>query len=105
MQEDLVSLYQGDGQPPTDDAVLHLLATRYKRNLPYTQLGYSNLVVINPYQSLELLNDATLQYYAEIGYRDLSEKKPALQPHIYDLATRIYFNMRRTGQDQSIILR
>ncbi|CEP14390.1 hypothetical protein [Parasitella parasitica] len=102
---DLVSLYQIGGQPPSEEAISNLLASRYKRNLPYTQLGYSILIVINPYQHLELLNDATLQSYAEIGYRNLSATKPTLQPHVYALAAKVYFNMRRTGQDQSIILR
>ncbi|KAI8645448.1 chitin synthase-domain-containing protein [Parasitella parasitica] len=101
---DLVSLYQTGGQPPSEETISNFLASRYKRNLTYTQLGYSNLVVINPYQQLELLNNTTLQSYAEIGYRDLSATQPALQPHVYALATRVYFNMRRTGQDQSIIL-
>lgn len=109
MQEDsrtdLVSLYNVGGSPPTEDSISNLLANRYKRNLPYTQLGYSNLVVVNPYQHLELLNDATLKSYAEIGYKDLSEHKQSLQPHVYELATRVYFHMRRTGEDQSVILR
>ncbi|GAN00666.1 chitin synthase [Mucor ambiguus] len=108
MQEDprtdLVSLYQLGGQPPSEEAISNLLASRYKHNLPYTQLGYSSLIVVNPYQPLELLNDATLRSYADIGYKDLSENKPALQPHVYELATKVYFNMRRTGEDQSIIL-
>lgn len=102
---DLISLYSLNGSPPTEEAILNFLANRYKKNLPYTQLGYSTLIVINPYQHLELLNDATLESYAEIGYRDLSDHKPALQPHVYDLATKVYFHMRRTGEDQSIILR
>ena len=109
MQEDsrtdLVSLYQLGGPPPSEEAVSNMLASRYKRTLPYTQLGYSSLIVVNPYQPLELLNDATLRSYADIGYKDLSEKKPALQPHVYELATKVYFNMRRTGEDQSVILR
>lgn len=109
MQEDsrtdLVSLYNVGGSAPTEDTISNLLANRYKRNLPYTQLGYSNLIVVNPYQHLELLNDATLKSYAEIGYKDLSEKKQSLQPHVYELATRVYFHMRRTGEDQSVILR
>lgn len=102
---DLVSLFNVGGSPPTEEAISNFLAARYKRNLPYTQLGYSNLIVVNPYQPLELLNDATLRSYAEIGYKDLSEQKPALQPHVYELATKVYFHMRRTGEDQSIILR
>ncbi|GAA5817346.1 hypothetical protein MFLAVUS_010890 [Mucor flavus] len=101
---DLVSLFNVGGSPPTEENISNLLANRYKRNLPYTNLGYSNLVVINPYQPLELLNDATLQNYAEIGYKDVSGQKQTLQPHVYELATRLYFHMRRTGEDQSIIL-
>ncbi|KAI8330035.1 chitin synthase-domain-containing protein [Blakeslea trispora] len=101
---DLASLYVSGAVPPTEGAISNLLSNRYKRNLPYTQLGYSNLVVINPYQPLEILNDATLQSYAQTGYKDLSEQKPSLQPHIYELATRVYFHMRRTGEDQSVIL-
>lgn len=102
---DLVSLYTLSGLPPTEDAILNFLSNRYTRKLPYTQLGYSTLVVINPYQHLELLNDATLNSYADIGYRDLSDEKPLLQPHVFDLATKVYFHMRRTGEDQSVILR
>lgn len=102
---DLVSLFNVGGSPPTEENISNLLANRYKRNLPYTNLGYSNLVVINPYQPLELLNDASLQNYAEIGYKDVSGQKQTLQPHVYELATRVYFHMRRTGEDQSIILR
>jgi chitin synthase len=109
MQEDsrtdLVSLYSQGGAPPSEEAISNLLANRYKRNLPYTQLGFADLIVINPYQTLELLNDATLKSYAEVGYKDLTAQKPSLQPHVYQLATRVYFHMRRTGQDQSIILR
>lgn len=102
---DLLSLYTLSGSPPTEDAILKFLANRYSKKLPYTQLGYSTLVVINPYQQLELLNDATLNSYGEVGYRDLSEQKPVLQPHVFDLATKVYFHMRRTGEDQSVILR
>jgi chitin synthase len=109
MQEDsrtdLVSLYSQGGAPPSEEAISNFLANRYKRNLPYTQLGFGNLVVINPYQTLELLNDATLKSYAQVGYKDLTAQKLSLQPHVYQLATKVYFHMRRTGQDQSIILR
>ncbi|KAI8977542.1 chitin synthase-domain-containing protein [Mycotypha africana] len=101
---DLVSLYTNDKTIPTEEAVAIFLENRYRRNLPYTQLGYSTLVVVNPYQTLELLNDDTLRSYAEIGYKDLTEQRPSLQPHVYDLATKVYFHMRRTGEDQSVIL-
>ncbi|CEI86116.1 Putative Chitin synthase [Rhizopus microsporus] len=90
--------------PPSEDNITHLLQTRFKRNQPYTRLGHSTLIVVNPYQPLEILNDVTLSTYADIGYRNIVENKPFMQPHVYDLATRVYFHMRRTGEDQSIIL-
>ncbi|KAI8379528.1 chitin synthase [Radiomyces spectabilis] len=101
---DLGCLLTSATQPPTEDSIANLLQSRYKRNQPYTSAGHSNLVVVNPYQPLEILNDATLQSYADAGYRDVSEYKQFMQPHTYDLATRIYFHMRRTGEDQSIVL-
>lgn len=102
--ENLVTLCNGRERPPTEDSICSLLETRYKLNIPYTQLGYSNLIVVNPFQPLELLNDATLELYANAGYKDIHDKKP-LQPHIYEMATKMYFCMRRTGEDQSVILR
>ncbi len=94
-----------NGSTPSEDSITNLLSNRFKRNQPYTRLGYSNLVVINPYQSLEILNNITLKSYADIGYRNVIENKLFMQPHVYELATTTYFHMRRTGEDQSIILR
>ena len=102
---DLVCVLTSATQPPSEDSIVNMLQGRYKRNQVYTRAGHSNLIVLNPYQPLEALNDATLQAYADAGYRDVSENKPFLQPHVYDLAARVYFHMRRTGEDQSIILR
>ncbi|KAL7319392.1 hypothetical protein PS15m_002530 [Mucor circinelloides] len=93
-----------NGQPPTEDSITNLLSSRYKRNQPYTRSGHLNLIVVNPYQPLEILNDATLRSYADVGYRNVIENKHFMQPHVYDLAARVYFHMRRTGEDQSIIL-
>ncbi|KAI8976912.1 chitin synthase [Pilobolus umbonatus] len=106
MQEDstanLSALFSTNNN--NEESITNVLLARYKRGLPYTQLGYSNLVIINPYKPLELLNDASLHAYAETGYKDLSDQKPFLQPHIYELATRAYFHMRRSGEDQNMIL-
>ena len=89
---------------PSEESVAALLQARYKRDQPYTRAGHSNLIVVNPYKTLELLNDHTLQAHADAGYRNVLPKQP-MSPHVYDLAARVYFHMRRTGEDQSIILR
>jgi chitin synthase len=93
------------GQIPSEDSISSLLSSRFKRNQPYIRAGNSNLIVVNPYQPLEILNDATLRSYADIGYRNIADNKSFMQPHVYDLAARVYFHMRRTGEDQSIVLR
>lgn len=102
---DLTCLLTSPGQVPTEDSIANFLQSRYKRSQVYTRAGHANLIVINPFQPLESSNDATLHAYADAGYRDVSEDKPFLQPHVYDLAARVYFHMRRTGEDQSIVLR
>ncbi|KAI8987381.1 chitin synthase [Mycotypha africana] len=101
---DLTCLTNSSGQPPTEDSITNLLASRYKKNQPYTRAGHYNLIVVNPYQPLEILNDATLRSYADVGYRNIVGNKQPMQPHVYDMAARVYFHMRRTGEDQSIIL-
>lgn len=102
---DLLSLLGSSSSAPTEDNISYLLQSRFKHSQPYTRLGHSTLIVVNPYQPLEILNDVTLNTYADIGYRNIAENKIFMQPHVYDLAARIYFHMRRTGEDQSIILR
>ncbi|KAG0754115.1 hypothetical protein G6F63_014795 [Rhizopus arrhizus] len=102
---DLTCLLGSSSSPPSEDNIAHLIQSRFKRNQPYTRLGHSTLIVVNPYQPLEILNDVTLNTYADIGYRNVAENKIFMQPHVYDLATRVYFHMRRTGEDQSIVLR
>ncbi|KAG2185213.1 hypothetical protein INT44_002003 [Umbelopsis vinacea] len=103
-RSDLSCLLGSTPSGPTEESVTTLLQSRFKRDLPYTRLGQSTLVVVNPFKPLELLNDAALNSYAEAGYRDVSGQTIQLQPHVYDLATRVYFHMRRSGEDQSIIL-
>ncbi|KAL0079364.1 glycosyltransferase family 2 protein [Phycomyces blakesleeanus] len=107
MQEDAridLKCLVSTGQPPSEESVTSLLQSRHKRNQPYTRVGQVNLIVVNPYQPLDILNDATLQAYADTGYRNVSEQRLFLQPHVYELAARAYFHMRRSGEDQSILL-
>jgi chitin synthase len=92
---------------PTEEVIASALHLRFKRNLPYTRLGPHHLIVVNCYKPIESLNDASLCQYADAVYRDLDNKEQPLllQPHIYDLAARIYYQLRRASEDQSIVLR
>lgn len=104
-RSDLSCLLTSGSSGPTEEAVVSLLQARFKRDLPYTRLSQSTLVTVNPYKPLDLLSDATLNAYTEAGYKDVTGQTAQLQPHVYDLATRAYFHMRRSGEDQSIVLR
>jgi chitin synthase len=91
---------------PTDDSIISALHMRFKRDLPYTRIGAHHLIVVNTYKAVESLNDASLTQYAATVYRDLeTTNQPQLQPHIYDLAARVYYQLRRASEDQSIVLR
>jgi chitin synthase len=91
---------------PTEESIVSALHMRFKRDLPYTRIGPHHLIVVNCYKPIESLNDASLTQYADAIYRDLDNKQHTqLQPHIYDLAARVYYQLRRASEDQSIVLR
>ncbi|KIO21052.1 hypothetical protein M407DRAFT_29316 [Tulasnella calospora MUT 4182] len=105
---DLISLIQAQGATtvyPTDDAILSLLHARFRFDLPYTRIASTSLIVVNPLKSLANTNDASAADYEEKTYRDLTDSEHNLQPHLYELASRVYLLMRRTSQSQSVVFR
>ncbi|KAG7097579.1 hypothetical protein E1B28_004916 [Marasmius oreades] len=109
---DLVDLVSSSGAAtvyPSDDSVLSVLQARFRADLPYTRIGATNLVVVNPYKTLASVNNASAKEYEERCYRDtnlpmVDSPKP-LQPHLYDLAARIYLVMRRRNESQTVLAR
>ncbi|KAI9456725.1 P-loop containing nucleoside triphosphate hydrolase protein [Boletus coccyginus] len=69
----------------------------------YTSIGSSALVAINPHKYVTSNADSVLQKYAA-SYRDTAENKVPLPPHIFQLAINVCYHMRRTAQDQSLII-
>lgn len=102
---DLTSLVTASGPHPTEDTLLSLLHARFRLDLPYAFIGSSNLLVVNPLKSLANCNDASAADYEEKTYRDVTDAPSTLPPHLYELASRAYLVMRRTGQSQSVIFR
>lgn len=89
----------------TEDVFVACLRERFLHDHIYTALGSSALVALNPHKYVGSNSDAELAAYAH-EYRDsnpgkMSSLKP---PHIFQLANNAYYNMRRTSQDQSIML-
>ncbi|EKM60048.1 glycosyltransferase family 2 protein [Phanerochaete carnosa HHB-10118-sp] len=106
---DLVSSSTSATVHPSDDTILSVLQTRFRQDLPYSRVGSTNYVVVNPYKTLANVNDISAQEYEERSYKDTSlplpGTPPPLPPHLYDLAARVYLMMRRRNESQSVIFR
>ncbi|CAG8613826.1 12456_t:CDS:2 [Cetraspora pellucida] len=100
---DLVQLLPTNNVPPSEEEIISFLSARSKADLPYTRINDSSLVVINPNKPLESMNDASAKEYAEQWYKNTTAEKITLQPHIYELAAKVYFHMRRSAEDQCVI--
>lgn len=90
--------------PVSDDVVVACLRERFMTDNIYTNIGSSGLVALNPHKYVASNSDSIMHKYAA-EYRDTSEHKEPLPPHIFQVANNAYYHMKRTTQDQSIIFR
>lgn len=88
----------------SDDLMVSCLRERFLTDNIYTAINSSALVAVNPHKYIPSNADSVLFKYAA-EYRNTSEEKASLPPHIFQLANNAYYHMRRTTQDQCIILR
>ncbi|KAH9045953.1 glycosyltransferase family 2 protein [Lactarius hengduanensis] len=95
---DLVTL-----SPLSDDTIVSCIRERFLSDTVYTGISKSALVAVNPHKFVPSNADSVLHKYAA-EYRSTSEDKEPLPPHIFQLANNAYYHMRRTTQDQTIIL-
>ncbi|KAH8092468.1 chitin synthase [Cristinia sonorae] len=106
---DLISSQSSATVYPSDDTILSVLQARFRADLPYSRIGASNLVVVNPYKNLANVNDVSAKEYEDRSYKDTSlplpGASPPLPPHLFDLAARVYLLMRRRSESQSVIFR
>ncbi|KIJ68042.1 glycosyltransferase family 2 protein [Hydnomerulius pinastri MD-312] len=106
---DLLSISPSATIYPTDDAVLAVLSARFRADLPYARIGSTGLVIVNPCKTLANVNDASAKEYEERCYKDtklgLVDSRRPPQPHVYELAAKIYLLMRRRNETQAVIAR
>ncbi|KAJ7166607.1 hypothetical protein C8R46DRAFT_851780, partial [Mycena filopes] len=102
---ELVDLVSSSGQAtiyPDDDAILTVLHSRFRADLPFTRIGDTHLLVVNPLKTLASVNDSSAREYEECCYKDTSlpaiDSPKPLQPHVYDFACKIYLLMRRRAE-------
>lgn len=86
---------------------LSALHACFHTDLPYTRIGISNLVIVNPCKTLANVNDVSAKEYEERCYKDtslpLADSPKPLQPHVHELAVKICPLMRRRNKPQSVI--
>ncbi|KAJ9056405.1 hypothetical protein DSO57_1033339 [Entomophthora muscae] len=85
------------------DVSRYLLQRLETQEQPFTAIGTSVLVSLNPGKALRCYNDEFAAQYAEAGYKNYTETYDPLPPHIFGLATRAYLHLRRLGEDQSFV--
>jgi chitin synthase len=87
----------------TEESLVTTLRDRFLKDQIYTRIRNSTLVVVNPYKdSRATIQEVSEKYLAEYKNTDAREKLPA---HIFQHVNQAYFHMRRTGQDQAVLLR
>ncbi|TCD65299.1 hypothetical protein EIP91_002824 [Steccherinum ochraceum] len=89
--------------PISDDIIVSCLRERFMADTIYTNVGSSALVAVNPHKYVPSNSDSILHKYAA-EYRDTTPTRIPLPPHIFQLANNAYYHMRRTTQDQCILL-
>ncbi|KAJ3999067.1 glycosyltransferase family 2 protein [Lentinula boryana] len=86
----------------SDDVIVACIRERFMADNIYTNIGTSALVALNPHKYVSSNADSVLQKYAS-EYRNTSLPKEPLPPHMFQLANNVYYHMKRTTQDQSIL--
>lgn len=94
---------------PSQDNILSILHARHRADLNDVYIGQSTLLHINPLSPTQDLNDESsrsylLPYLSPSGSSQPTDLPPQ-PPHLYDLAARAFFTMRRSGKTQAIVYR
>lgn len=84
-----------------EDVIVQQVKTRYENNFAYTRIGDNILISVN---QNGYSNQESMEYVAE--YKDTALTTNSILPvHLYQMINQVYLHMRRTGIDQSILLR
>lgn len=98
----LVTSTEGSTVYPNEEIILAVLQTRFRADEPYVRIAGTTLLVVNPLKSLASVNDLSAAEYAKLAR---AVEQPHLQPHVYELAARVYAMMKRAGNPQSVVFR
>ncbi|KAH9819734.1 chitin synthase-domain-containing protein [Melampsora americana] len=83
---------------PSEDSILSILNTRYRSDIHDIYIGQATLLHINPLGPTTDQNDQSARSYLITDSSSTSNP-----PHLYDLASRAFYTMRRSGKTQAIV--
>ncbi|KAF8890149.1 P-loop containing nucleoside triphosphate hydrolase protein [Infundibulicybe gibba] len=86
----------------THGCIVACLRERFMADTIHTNIGSSALVALNPHKYVSTSADSIMHKYAA-EYRDTSEHREKLPPHIFQTANNAYYHMKRTTQDQCLV--
>lgn len=90
----------------TPEDVLSILRARFLDALPYTWVSPRVLLAVNLNQLVQINADAALgEWAADFADCGRDGVRGTLGPHVWAMSGKAYYYMRRTGQDQTILLR
>ncbi|KAL8293373.1 hypothetical protein RQP46_000074 [Phenoliferia psychrophenolica] len=90
---------------PSADDLLQILRSRFDDGILFTEISPRVLVAVNPLQEgLSTNDDALRSWSEEFADTGTSGVRGRLGPHLWAVSGRTYYYMRRTGQDQTIVL-
>jgi chitin synthase len=91
---------------PTDDSILSLLHARFRHDLPFTRLGSTSLVCVNPNKLLVEDGDSNMHQVAEHAWDTSGRwRKEDMQAGAYEFATRVYLAAKRWNKPQVVLFR
>lgn len=88
------------------DTILSILKNRFLEGIHYTSLSSSILLSVNPFNQDQARNsDQVLNEWRE-EFSDCGKEgvKNTLSNHLWSSSNKAYYYMKRTGQDQSILV-
>ncbi|KAM0754954.1 translation initiation factor IF-2 [Meredithblackwellia eburnea MCA 4105] len=90
---------------PSSEDVLPILRARFLEGILYIGLSSRALVAINPYQQSESTSREILaQWSAEYSDSGADGVRGRMGAHVWEMSGRAYYHMKRTGQDQTLLL-
>lgn len=102
----VIQLSSSTPSRPALETVVQTIQARFRADLPYSYIGSSTLLILNPNRVLANLSDASAEEYRNHQPTRSSQQQTAqrsLEPHPYDLAGRAWRLLKARGENQCIV--